>query len=43
MYKIKTEDFFESFSKDIEMFDFSNYLLKLKYFDDLNILVVGKL
>ena len=25
MYKIKTEDFYEDFSKDEEMLDFSNY------------------
>ena len=26
MYKIKTEDIYEDFSSDKEMFDFSNYL-----------------
>ena len=33
-YEIKTEDVFEDFSSDKEMFDFSNYLTKSKYYDD---------
>ena len=28
MYEIKTEDVYEDFSKDKEMFDFSNYSTK---------------
>ena len=28
MYEIKTEDVYEDFSSDREMFDFSNYLTK---------------
>ena len=28
MYGIKTEDFYEDFSKDKNMFDFSNYSVK---------------
>ena len=28
MYEIKTEDVYEDFSNDREMFDFSNYLTK---------------
>ena len=43
IYKIKTEDVYEDFSKDKEMFDFSNYSYKSKYDDDLNKLVVGKM
>ena len=33
-YEIKTEDVFEDFSSDKEMFDFSNYLTKSKYYED---------
>ena len=43
MYKIKTEDVYEYFSNDKEMFDFRNYLSKSKYYIDLNKLVVGKM
>ena len=43
MYEIKTEDIYDDFSKDIEMFDFSNYSAKSKYYDDSNKLVVGKM
>ena len=42
MYKIKTEDFYEDFSKDEEMLDFSNYSAKSIYYDDSNKVVVGK-
>ena len=42
-YEIKTEDVFEDFSKDKEMFDFSNYSTKPKYYDNSNKLVVGKM
>ena len=41
MYEIKTEDVYEDFSEDKDMFHFSNYLLKSKYYDDSNKLVVG--
>ena len=40
-YEIKNEDVYEDFSKDKEMFDFSNYSTKSKYYDDSNKLVVG--
>ena len=40
MYEIKTEDVYKDFSSDKEMFDFRNYL---KYYDDSNKLVIGKL
>ena len=38
-YEIKTEDVNENFSKDKEIFDFSNYSLKSKQYDDSNKLV----
>ena len=41
MYEIKTKDVCDNFSKNNEMFDFSNYLLKSKYYDDSKKLVVG--
>ena len=31
MYEIKTEDIYEDFSKNKEMFEFSNYSAGLKY------------
>ena len=43
IYEIKIEDVYEDFSKDKEMFDFSNYSVKSKYYDDSNELVVGKM
>ena len=43
MYEIKTEDVYEDFSSNKEMFDFSNYLTKSKYHDDSNKLVIGKI
>ena len=43
MYAIKTEDVYEDFSNDKEMFDFSSYSTKSKYKDDSNKLVVGKM
>ena len=39
----KSEDVYEDFSNDKEMFDFNNYSAKLKYYDDSNKLVVGKM
>ena len=42
MYEIKTEDVYEDFSNK-EMFDFSNYSSKSKYYDNLNKVVVGKM
>ena len=35
IYEIKTEDVHEDFSNDKEMLDFSNYLTKSKYYNDL--------
>ena len=43
MYEIKTEDVYKDFSNDKEMFDFSNYLTKSKYYDDSNKFVIGKM
>ena len=43
MYEIKTEDDYEDFSKDKEMFDFTNYSAKSKYYEDSNKLVVRKM
>ena len=43
MHEIKTEDFYENFSKDKEMFDFSNYSTKSKYYHNSNKLVNGKM
>ena len=43
MYKIKTENVYEDFSSNKEMFDFSNYSTKSKYYDDSNKLVIGKM
>ena len=42
MYENKTEDVYEDFSKDKEMFDFSNYFTKSKHYNDSNKLAVGK-
>ena len=43
IFEIKTKDVYEDFSKDKEMFDFSNYSAKSKYYDDSNKLVVCKM
>ena len=40
MYEIKTEDGYEYFSSNKEMFDFSNCSTKSKYHDDSNKLVI---
>ena len=42
MYDLKTEDVYEYFSNDKEIFDFSNYLSQSKYYDNSNKLVAGK-
>ena len=36
MYEIKTEDVYEDFSKDKEIFGFSKYSTKWKYYDVSN-------
>ena len=43
MYEIKTEDVYEDFRRNKEMFDFSNYSTKSKQHDDSNKLVIGKI
>ena len=43
MYGTKTEDVYADFSKAKEMFDFSNYSTKSKYYNNSNKLVVGKM
>ena len=43
MHKIETEVVYEGFSKDKEIFDFSNYSNKSSYYDGSNKLVVGKM
>ena len=43
MYEIKTEDVYENFSSNKEMFGFSNYSTKSKYYNNLNKLVIGKM
>ena len=43
MYEIKIKNLYEDFSSDKEMFDFSNYLTKSKYYDNSNKLVIGKM
>ena len=43
MYTIKTEDVFEDFSSDKEMFDLSKYSAKSNYNDNSNKLVIGKM
>ena len=43
IYEIKTKDIYEDLSKVKEMFDFSNYSTKSKYYDESNKLVVGKM
>ena len=43
MYEIKTKDVYGDFSRDKEMFDFSNYSTKSKYYDNSNKLVIGKM
>ena len=43
MYEIKTEDANEDFSSHKEMFDFSNYSIKSKYYDGSNKLVIEKM
>ena len=42
MYEIKTEDVYKDFSNNKEMFDFSYYSTKSKYYNS-NKLVVGKM
>ena len=43
MYEIKIEDIYEDFSSNKEIFDFSNYSTKSKYYHNSNKLVIGKM
>ena len=43
MYENKDEDVCEDFSSNKEMFDFSNFSTKSKYYDGSNKLVIGKI
>ena len=43
MCEIKTEEVYEDFSNDKEMFDFTNYSTKSKYYDKSRKLVTGKM
>ena len=43
MYEIETEDAYEDFSSNKEMFDFRNYSTNSKYNDGSNKLVIGKM
>ena len=43
MFEIKAGNIHEDFSNDKEIFDFSNYSTKTKYYDNSNKLVVGKM
>ena len=36
VYEIKTEDVYEDFYRDKNLFDFSNYSLNSKFFDPVN-------
>ena len=42
-YEIETENVYDNFDKNKEMFDFSNYSAQSKHYNDLNALVVGKI
>ena len=43
MYELKTEDVYEDFRSNKEMFDFSKYSTKSKSHDNSNKLVIGKM
>ena len=43
VYEIKTEDAYESFYEDKNLFDFSDYPLNSKIFDPVNKKVIGKM
>ena len=42
MYEIKTKDVYEDFSSDKEMFNFTSYSFKSKYYHNSNKLVIAK-
>ena len=43
MCEIKTENIYEDFSTDKEIFDFNNYSAKSKYYDDSSKLMIAKM
>ena len=43
VYEIKTEDVYEDFINNKEMFNFSNYSTNSKYYENSHKLVVGKM
>ena len=43
MYSIKTKHSYDNFNNNKKMFDFSNYSAKLKYYNDSNASLVGKI
>ena len=43
VYEIKTEDVYEDFYQDKNLFDVSDYLLDSKFFDPANKKVIGKM
>ena len=42
MYEIRTDDLYEDFSSNKEIFDFNNYSAKSKYYNNSNKFVIGK-
>ena len=42
LYEIKTEDIYEGFSKDKQMFDFSSYSIGSQYYEDSDMLISGE-
>ena len=42
VYKIKSEDVYEDFYQDKNLFDFSDYPLNSKFFDPVNKKILGK-
>ena len=43
VYAIKTEDFYDEFYQDKNLFDFSDYQSDSKFFDPINKKVIGKM
>ena len=43
VYELKTEDVYEDFYQDKNLFDFSDYPLNSKFFDPVNKKVIGKM
>ena len=43
VYEIKTEDVYEDFYQDKNLFDFGDYPLDSKFFDPVNKKVIGKM